>query len=202
MNNSHTELEIVKSKIYTIRGVKVMLDRDLAKLYHVTTGNLNKAVKRNIERFPEDFMFRLSKSEWDSLRFQIGSLKQGAHSKYLPYTFTEMGISMLSSVLKSKMAIEINIRIMRAFVELRKTIAEHPEYTILRETIKHIESRMDTIEANHLVDNTIIGTKITQLSKDTQEVRRELLKFSKTLDEFQSAHIIIKKPEDGLYGEE
>lgn len=91
----------IESRILLIRVKKVMLDRDLAELYKVTTGNLNKAVKRNIDRFPEDFMFPLTKEQYDSLRFQFGSLKKGQHSKYLPYVFTEQGVAMLSSVLSS-----------------------------------------------------------------------------------------------------
>ena len=89
------ELAIIKSLIYEIRGVKVMLDKDLAELYHVTTGNLNKAVKRNIKRFPPDFMFQLTKDEWDSLRFQFGILEtgRGKYTKYLPHAFTEQGPS-------------------------------------------------------------------------------------------------------------
>ena len=104
--------EDIKSKIYTIRGVQVMLDRDLASLYGVLTKNLNKAVKRNQERFPEDFMFRLTKEE--GLRFQNGTSNETrGGSRYAPYAFTENGIAMLSSVLRSDRAIEVNIRIMR-----------------------------------------------------------------------------------------
>lgn len=87
------ELQIIQSKIYEVRDVKVMLDKDLAELYHVSTGNLNKAVKRNIRRFPSDFMFQLTKEEWDSLRFQNGILEvgRGKYTKFLPYAFTEQG---------------------------------------------------------------------------------------------------------------
>lgn len=115
--------EVIADKILLIRGKKVMLDSDLAKLYEVTTGNLNKAVKRNIARFPDDFMFQLTKDEYDSLRFQIGSLKKGQHSKYLPYVFTEQGVAMLSTVLHSERAIHVNIAIMRVFVRLREILA-------------------------------------------------------------------------------
>ena len=103
------ELEIIQSKIYEIRGVRVMLDKDLAELYQVTTGNLNKAVKRNIKRFPPDFMFQLTKEEWESLRFQFGSLKtgRGEHTKYLPFAFTEQGLAMLSGILNSDIAIYV-----------------------------------------------------------------------------------------------
>ena len=114
--NTMNDIQIIQSKIYEIRGVKVMLDRDLAELYQVTTGNLNKAVKRNIRRFPPDFMFQLTKEEWDSLRFQIGILEvgRGKYTKFLPHAFTEQGLAMLSGVLNSDIAIDVNISIMRA----------------------------------------------------------------------------------------
>ena len=117
------ELAKIKSLIYEIRGVKVMLDKDLAELYHVTTGNLNKAVKRNIRRFPSDFMFQLNKTEFEQMKsdliFQNGTSSWGGTRK-LPYAFTEQGLAMLSGVLNSDIAIEVNISIMRAFVALRK----------------------------------------------------------------------------------
>ena len=118
-------LQLIQSKIYEIRGQKVMLDRDLAELYQVTTGNLNKAVKRNLKRFPPDFMFQLTVEEWEALRFQIGILKngRGEHTKYLPYAFTEQGLAMLSGILNSDIAINVNISIMRAFVAIRQMIA-------------------------------------------------------------------------------
>ena len=119
------ELQNIQNLIYEVRGVKVMLDKDLAELYHVTTGNLNKAVKRNIKRFPSDFMFQLTKEEWDSLRFQIGILEvgRGKYTKFLSYAFTEQGLAMLSGVLNSDIAIEVNISIMRAFVSLRRVVS-------------------------------------------------------------------------------
>ena len=94
------ELARIRSLIYEVRGVKIMLDKDLAELYHVTTGNLNKAVKRNIRRFPSDFMFQLTKDEWDSLRFQFGIIEngRGKYTKYLPYAFTEQGPGGVGSV--------------------------------------------------------------------------------------------------------
>ena len=117
------ELARIKSLIYEIRGVKVMLDKDLADLYHVTTGNLNKAVKRNVKRFPSDFMFQLNKTEFEQLKndliFQNGISSWGGTRK-LPYAFTEQGLAMLSGVLNSDIAIDVNISIMRAFVALRK----------------------------------------------------------------------------------
>jgi len=104
-----------------------MFDQDLAQMYGVLTKNLNKAVNRNMDRFPEDFMFRLSKEEYDSLRFQFGTLKRGQHVKYLPFVFTEQGVAMLSSVLKSKRAVQVNIQIMRVFVKLKELIFSHKD---------------------------------------------------------------------------
>jgi hypothetical protein len=122
-------VEIIEKKILFLRGEKVMLDSDLAELYEVETFNLNKAVKRNIVRFPEDFMFQLSQNEADSLRFQIGISKTEGRGgrRYLPYAFTEQGIAMLSSVLSSERAVKVNIEIMRAFVSLRKMLASNAE---------------------------------------------------------------------------
>lgn len=118
MNEMVIPDEIVMNKIYKIRGVKVMLDKDLAELYGVTTGNLNKAVNRNIIRFPDDFMYRLTKKEFDSLIFQIGTSSWGGTRK-LPYAFTEQGVAMLSSVLNSVRAIMVNIQIIRIFTRIR-----------------------------------------------------------------------------------
>jgi hypothetical protein len=122
-------VEMIEQKILMIRGEKVMLDADLAELYGVPVRVLNQAVKRNIDRFPGDFMFQLSKEEDDSLRSQIVTLKKrrGEHRKYLPYVFTEQGVAMLSSVLNSERAVKVNIEIMRAFVSLRQMIASNVE---------------------------------------------------------------------------
>ena len=118
---------LIKNKIHAIRGVQVMLDSDLAELYEVEIRSLNQAVKRNIERFPEDFVFKLSDIEYISLRSQFVTLKtaRGTHRKYLPYAFTEQGIAMLSGILKSKKAAEINVKIMRAFVEMRRFLIKN-----------------------------------------------------------------------------
>ena len=117
------ELSLIKSKIYEIRGVKVMLDFDLAAIYQVETKYLKRAVNRNIERFPDDFMFELTQNEVQSLRCKIGTLEiagKGKYPKYLPYAFTEQGVAQLSSVLHSTFAIEMNINIIRAFIALRQ----------------------------------------------------------------------------------
>jgi len=128
--------EVIEGKILLIRGKKVMLDRDLAKLYKVPTKRLNEQVKRNIERFPEDFMFQLSEDEAECLRSHFATLEgqrlrsqmvtldkgRGRHSKYRPYVFTEPGVAMLSSVLNSSRAIQVNIQIMRTFIKLRELL--------------------------------------------------------------------------------
>jgi len=149
-------VEIIEKKIYLIRGEKVMLDSDLAVLYEVETFNLNKAVKRNIDRFTPDFMFQLTKEEAYSLRFQIGILKpgeqegtqyettkpgRGQHRKYLPYVFTEQGVAMLSSVLNSQRSIEVNIQIMRTFVKLREMLSTHKD---LARKLADMEKKYDS----------------------------------------------------------
>lgn len=125
-----SDLIQIQNLIYEIRGCKVMLDSDLAKLYGVETFNLNKAVKRNLSRFPKDFMFQLTKDEYDSLIFQIGisNSKRGGR-RFMPYVFTEQGVAMLSSVLQSEQAISINIQIMRTFVQIKQFALENKELT-------------------------------------------------------------------------
>jgi len=123
-----------------------MLDRDLATLYGVQTKNLNKAVRRNHDRFPADFMFQLASDEADASRFQIGTLKRGQNIKYLPYAFTEQGVAMLSSVLSSRRAVQVNIAIMRAFVRLRETLSLHKELSHkLSDLERKIENHDDSI---------------------------------------------------------
>ena len=127
--------------IYDIRGIKVMLDSDLAELYGVTTGNLNKAVNRNLERFPHDFMFQLSKSEYQGLIFQIGISNEGRGGRRkLPFVFTEYGVAMLSSVLNSKQAIKVNIEIMRTFGKVREFALTNKELFL---KIKELEIKYD-----------------------------------------------------------
>lgn len=133
--------QVIESKIFIIRSKKVMLDKDLSVLYGVETKMLNRAVKRNIERFLEDFIFQLTKEEYiDLLRYQFGTLKRGQHSKYLPYTFTENGVAMLSSVLSSKRAIQVNVQIMRTFTKIREMLATHKE---LKQKIEEMEKKYD-----------------------------------------------------------
>ncbi len=136
------ELQVIQNKIYEIRGHKVMLDSDLSELYGVETKVLNQAVKRNSTRFPEDFMFQLSDNEAKNLRSQIVTSKKYNHggTRYLPFVFTEQGVAMLSSVLKSDKAVQVNISIMRVFVTIRQYAHNYQE---LKEKIEAIESKYD-----------------------------------------------------------
>ncbi|MEA4937646.1 MAG: ORF6N domain-containing protein [Paludibacter sp.] len=129
------ELQIIQNKILEIRGQYVMLDFDLAEMYQTETKILNQSVKRNADRFPPDFMFQLTEKEFDSLRSQIVTSKKGGIRRP-PYAFTELGVAMLSSVLRSPVAIEINIQIMRAFVEIRKLIIGYED---LAQKIQQLE---------------------------------------------------------------
>ena len=122
-------------KIYFIRNSKVMLDRDLAELYGVLTGNLNKSVKRNSKRFPEDFMFQLTKEEFDNLKFQFGTSSWGG-TRNLPYAFTEQGVAMLSGILNSDKAINVNIQIMRIFTKARQLLTDNLSVKLEIEEIK------------------------------------------------------------------
>ena len=135
MENEEIQVQRIESKIFLIRGEKVLLDRDLAELYGVETKQLKRAVRRNIDRFPDDFMFELSKEEFQNLRNQIGTSSWGG-TRYSPMAFTEQGVAMLSSVLNSSQAIEVNIQIMRVFVSMRKW-AEN--YTELLQKIESLE---------------------------------------------------------------
>lgn len=139
--------ETISNKIYYIRNQKVMLDRDLALLYGIETKVLKQAVKRNLLRFPDDFMFELSKKESDSLRSQIVTLKKGRgeHQKYLPFAFTEHGILMLSSVLKSDKAIQTNIQIMRIFTKVREMLLDTTEIKV---DILQIQKKLENHDKN------------------------------------------------------
>lgn len=133
--------ERIANMILLLRGVKVMIDRDLAELYGVETKVFNQAVRRNTDRFPDDFMFQLSKGEFNTLRSQIVTLKgRGKHPKYLPLAFTEQGVAMLSSVLHSKRAVQVNIQIMRTFIRLREMLMSHK---VLKEKIEKMEAKYD-----------------------------------------------------------
>ena len=171
------DLQRIQSKIYEIRGHKVMINRDLAELYQVTTGNLNKSVQRNIKRFPSDFMFQLTKEEFDQLKtnliFQNGISNWGGTRKF-PYAFTEQGLAMLSGILNSDIAINVNISIMRAFVDIRQMIAS-PKTN----KIDELEKRMDAIE-NYIEE---VFSDYNDINDDT---RMQLELINQTLAELQT----------------
>ena len=159
-------IERIARAILVIRREKVMLDSDLAALYGVTTGNLNKAVKRNAERFPTDFMFQLDAEEVANLKFQFGISSWGGRRR-LPYAFTEQGVAMLSSVLNSERAVKVNIAIMRAFVKLRQTLESNRE---LAEKFSELERRVGV----HDDEIAAILEAIRQLMAPPQKPRREI----------------------------
>ncbi|MFM1947009.1 MAG: hypothetical protein RL207_1292 [Bacteroidota bacterium] len=149
------EIAHIKNRIHEVRGMRIMLDFDLAQLYTIETKRLKESVRRNIKRFPEDFMFELTSNEWENLRTQIATSSWGG-KRYLPFAFTEQGIAMLSSVLHSDVAIEINISIMGAFVHMRQWALTHEELTIqLREMEKRYDRKFVDIEQvlNYLMQN-------------------------------------------------
>ena len=160
----------IVNKIYRIRNMQVMLDFDLAELYSVETRMLKQQVRRNQERFPEDFFFELTIDEWESLRSQIVILKnlsRGQHSKYRPFAFTEQGVAMLSSVLRSKQAIEMNIQIMRIFVSMRRMIATNEE----------ILEKLEKLEAENAEQNVqiaVIYETIKELIEPQYKNRKQI----------------------------
>lgn len=157
-------LALIERRIYVIRGQKVMLDSDLASLYQVTTGNLNLSVRRNRNRFPEDFMFQLTKQEADSLRLQFAtSNPRRGGRRYLPYAFTEHGVAMLSSVLNSDRAVQMNILIIRAFVKLREVL----------ESNKALARKIEEIESTQRQHTTIIYSVVSEIKKLKQPRRRK-----------------------------
>lgn len=139
MRNALIPKERIENKIYLLRGQKVMLDEDLAELYQASTKRLNEGVKRNFKRFPQDFMFQLTKKEVRILRSQIATSSYGGR-RYIPYAFTEQGVAMLSSVLNSERAIQVNIQIMRTFTRLRRIISSHRQ---LANKLKQLGKRID-----------------------------------------------------------
>ena len=177
----------IQNRIYEIRGERVMLDRDLAALYETETKALNLAVKRNMKRFPQDFMFQLTKQEFDDLRSQIETLEntdslrlqnetlkkgRGQHPKYLPYAFTEQGVSMLSGILNSDKAINMNIAIMRAFVAIRKILIQGNDLKLQLQAIKDYISEHDA-QLNQIYDamENLLDEKAAQ---KTWEERKRL----------------------------
>ena len=183
-------IEAIKDRIYLIRGQRVMLDRDLSELYDVTTGRLNEAVKRNIERFPEDFMFRLDKDEWTRLKSQIAisnpkadamksqiAISNRGGDRALPYAFTELGIAMLSSVLRSSIAIQVNINIMRAFVAIRNAMsamqATDMKLEKLSMKVDQLNARVDDILHDQSATNMEVAIQIAALNDALDEMREK-----------------------------
>jgi hypothetical protein len=161
--------ELIERRIYVVRGQKVMLDSDLADLYQVPTFRLNEAVKRNRDRFPEDFMFRLTKEELENWRSQIAMSKPGAKMglRRPPYAFTELGVAMLSSVLNSDRAIKMNILIMRAFVKLREVLATHND---LARRIEKLEGG----QRDHAVAIRLVAKDVQSLAESVSKEFKEL----------------------------
>lgn len=162
------------NKIYFIRDLKVMLDFDLAELYSVETKQLKRQVRRNIDRFPEDFMFELTKEEYDTLRSQSGTLKRGEHSKYLPMAFTEQVVAMLSSVLNSKMAIEVNIQIIRVFSKMRAMILSNQEILLKLEQVEKNMIKNDVKMKKYDEDIQVIFKVLKQLVNPPQLPRKRI----------------------------
>lgn len=181
------ELQVIQSKIYQIRGQKVMLDRDLADMYGVETRVLNQSVKRNIERFPEDFMFQLTNEETENWKSQIvmsNSVKMGLRRN--PFAFTELGVAMLSSVLNSKIAIQINMSIMRAFVAVRQILANPPADPIheLQNEMKELKEYIEDVFADY-----------NDINDDT---RMQLELINQTLAELQTQKRLDNKPRNPI----
>jgi hypothetical protein len=169
------ELELIKNSIHEIRGKKIMLDMDLAKIYEVETRALKQAVRRNIDRFPEDFMFQLTKEEWSILRSQIVTLEvgKGKHPKFLPFAFTEQGVAMLSAVLNSQSAVQASIQIMRAFVMIRQWALTYQE---LSDKLSDLE-KLHNQKFND-IDQVLKYLLLKEQTK-TQQAQREQLGYKK-----------------------
>ena len=167
----------IKNMIYTFRDQQVMVDSDLARLYQVTTGNLNKAVKRNLSRFPEHFCFQLTEHEYKNLRFQNGSSSSNNNNyggrRYMPYVFTEQGIAMLSAVLKSDIAVEISVKIMNSFVEMRRFLLSNQE----------LFSRLDRIEIKQLETDRKFEEVFNYIAANT-EVKQNIFFNGQIYDAF------------------
>ncbi len=173
------DINVIKHRIYEVRGMRVMLDRDLAELYEVEVKYLKRQVNRNIERFPEDFMFEISHEDYNSLRCQNGTLKsgRGQHAKYMPYAFTEEGVAMLSGILRSPMAIQVNINIMRAFVAIRHAIGAWQGVNLKVEQLSHkvdnLNARVDEILHEQNENNMEMSVQISALNDALDQLREK-----------------------------
>ena len=180
------QLTVIQSKIYEIRGSRVMLDFDLAEMYGMETKRLKESVKRNIKRFPSDFMFELSKEEFESLRSQIAASNKRGGTRYMPYAFTEPGVAMLSSVLNSDVAIEININIMRAFIAVRKVLANPVVDRVgqLENQLKELKEYIEEVFADY-----------NDINDDT---RMQMELINQTLAELQTQKKLDEKPRNPI----
>jgi phage regulator Rha-like protein len=171
-------LEPIKRKIYEIRGRRVMLDSDLAEMYKVETKNLKRAVRANIERFPDDFMFELTKVEYDSLRCKNFTLKsgRGQHSKYLPFAFTREGIAMLSGLLRSEIAVQANINIMRAFFQMQEALL----------IVSNTQLQLEQIRAEIKQLRTDMNDTLADQNEINESTRAQLEAISDALMELQN----------------
>ena len=151
--------------IYSVRSQQIMFDRDLAALYEVETKTLNRAIKRNQERFPADFMFQVSRGEWENLKYQFGTSSWGGDRRALPHAFTEHGIAMLSSVLNSRRAVLVNIEIIRAFIRLRRALATAPDLPTRMKNAESVISEHDRELTEHAVHLNKAFAEIRRLSK-------------------------------------
>jgi hypothetical protein len=171
------DLELIQRKIYEIRGQRVMLDFDLATLYQVETKSLNLSVKRNLKRFPPDFMFQLASDEWDNLRLQNETSRHGGR-RYIPYAFTEQGVAMLSGLLNSDIAIEMNIAIMRAFVHIRHIILNVPTgpVTELERQVQELKVYIEDVFAdyNDINEDTRMQLELINQSLAELQVKKQM----------------------------
>lgn len=166
--------EKIIDKIYLIRGKKIMIDSDLAELYDVETKVLNQAVKRNINRFPEDFMFRLSTEEYNSLKSQIVTSNQRGGRRYLPLVFTEQGVAMLSSVLKSETAIYVNIQIIRVFTRMRELLLSNKEILLKLEKIEKKLLKQNAVQQKHEEEIQSVFEVLKELINTPQTPRKRI----------------------------
>lgn len=210
-----SEVEVIKHRIYEVRGLRVMLDRDLAELYGVETRALNQAVKRNIDRFPDDFLFRLNKNEWtflksqivisnndattadnkdvatngDSLKSQIVISNRGG-DRALPYAFTELGIAMLSSVLRSETAIQVNINIMRAFVAIRHAVSAWQGVNLKVEQLSHKVDQLNNYVEEILHDQNDINR---MQEENNTEIALQIEAINDALDQLREKPLTTRK---------
>lgn len=175
-DNDVVSTEVIKSRIYEVRGRRIMIDSDLAELYGVETKNLKRAVRMNIERFPDDFMFELTKEEYDFLRCNFFTLKngRGQHSKYLPYAFTQEGIAMLSGLLRTPIAIQVNINIMRAFFQMQQALIMMSDTKLqleqIRSEIKQLRIDMDETLRDQNDINEILSKEQDNISVQLENI--------------------------------